>query len=127
MRPPQTRPPPRPPRRSWLPNSPSGTADLQRVQAEYANYRKRRLAGEDRVAVRDGQGLANVLTELLPILDNIGRAREHDELAGGFKSVAESIEGGGAAKLGLVRCAASRRAVRPECARGADALVLSMR
>ncbi len=75
------------------------TTDLQRVQAEYANYRKR--VERDRVAVRN-QALANVLTELLPILDNIGRAREHDELAGGFKSVAESIEAA-AAKLGLVR------------------------
>ena len=75
------------------------TADLQRVQAEYANYRKR--VERDRVAVRE-QALANVLTELLPILDNIGRAREHGELAGGFKSVAESIEAA-ASKLGLVR------------------------
>ncbi len=75
------------------------TTDLQRVQAEYANYRKR--VERDRVAVRE-QALANVLTELLPILDNIGRAREHGELAGGFKSVAESIEAA-AGKLGLAR------------------------
>jgi molecular chaperone GrpE len=75
------------------------TADLQRVQAEYANYRKR--VERDRVAVRE-QALANVLAELLPVLDNIGRAREHGELSGGFKSVAESIEAA-AAKLGLVR------------------------
>ena len=38
------------------------------------------------------QALANVLTELLPVLDDIGRAREHGELSGGFKSVAESLE-----------------------------------
>jgi molecular chaperone GrpE len=75
------------------------TADLQRVQAEYANYRKR--VERDRVAVRE-QALANVLAELLPILDNIGRAREHGELSGGFKSVAESIEAA-ATKLGLVK------------------------
>ncbi len=75
------------------------TADLQRVQAEYANYRKR--VERDRVAVRE-QALANVLAQLLPILDNIDRAREHGELSGGFKSVAESIEAT-AAKLGLVR------------------------
>ncbi len=75
------------------------TADLQRVQAEYANYRKR--VERDRVAVRE-QALANVIVELLPILDDIGRAREHGELSGGFKSVAESIEAA-AAKLGLVR------------------------
>jgi molecular chaperone GrpE len=73
------------------------TADLQRLQAEYANYRKR--VERDRIAVRE-QALANVLTELLPVLDDIGRAREHGELAGGFKSVAESLEAA-AVKLGL--------------------------
>ncbi len=73
------------------------TADLQRLQAEYANYRKR--VDRDRVAVRE-QALANVLTELLPVIDDIGRAREHGELTGGFKSVAESLEAG-VAKLGL--------------------------
>ena len=74
------------------------TADLQRMQAEYANYRKR--VERDRIAVRE-QALANVLAELLPVLDDIGRAREHGELVGGFKSVAESLEAA-VAKLGLV-------------------------
>src|SRR5450755_646778 len=74
------------------------TADLQRLQAEYANYRKR--VDRDRQAVRE-QALANVLSELLPALDDIGRAREHGELTGGFKSVAESLEAA-VAKLGLV-------------------------
>jgi molecular chaperone GrpE len=73
------------------------TQDLQRLQAEYANYRKR--VERDRVAVRE-QALANVLVELLPILDDIGRAREHDELTGGFKSVGEALEAK-VAKLGL--------------------------
>ena len=73
------------------------TADLQRLQAEYANYRKR--VERDRMAVRE-QALANVLTELLPVLDDIGRAREHGELTGGFKSVAESLESA-TVKLGL--------------------------
>jgi molecular chaperone GrpE len=73
------------------------TADLQRLQAEYANYRKR--VERDRVAVRE-QALASVLAELLPVLDDIGRAREHDELTGGFKSVADSLESV-AVKLGL--------------------------
>jgi molecular chaperone GrpE len=66
------------------------TADLQRLQAEYANYRKR--VERDRLAVRE-QALANVLNELVPVLDDIGRAREHGELTGGFKSVGESLEG----------------------------------
>jgi len=69
------------------------------VTAEYANYRKR--VDRDRVAVRE-QALANVLAGLLPVLDDIGRAREHGELVGGFKSVAESLEAA-VAKLGLDR------------------------
>ena len=73
------------------------TVDLQRIQAEYANYRKR--VERDRMAVRE-QALANVLSSLLPVLDDIGRAREHGELTGGFKSVGESLETT-AAKLGL--------------------------
>jgi molecular chaperone GrpE len=73
------------------------TADLQRVQAEYANYRKR--VDRDRGAVRE-IALAGVLSELLPVLDDIGRAREHDELTGGFKAVADALESA-TAKLGL--------------------------
>ena len=73
------------------------TADLQRVSAEYANYRKR--VERDRQAVRE-QAVANVLAGLLPVLDDIGRAREHGELVGGFKSVAESLEAA-VTKLGL--------------------------
>jgi molecular chaperone GrpE len=73
------------------------TADLQRLQAEYANYRKR--VERDRAAVRD-MALANVLGDMLPVLDNIGRAREHGELTGGFKSVADSLEAA-LTKLGL--------------------------
>ncbi|WUH91902.1 nucleotide exchange factor GrpE [Streptomyces sp. NBC_00433] len=73
------------------------TADLQRLQAEYQNYRRR--VDRDRAAVKE-VAVANLLTELLPVLDDIGRAREHGELVGGFKSVAESLETV-AAKLGL--------------------------
>ncbi|MEU3983878.1 nucleotide exchange factor GrpE [Streptomyces sp. NPDC026672] len=73
------------------------TADLQRLQAEFQNYRRR--VERDRVAVRE-IAIANLLTELLPVLDDIGRAREHGELVGGFKSVAESLETV-AAKMGL--------------------------
>jgi molecular chaperone GrpE len=73
------------------------TADLQRVHAEYANYRKR--VERDRLAVRE-QALVNVLSSLLPVLDDIGRAREHGDLNGAFKSVGESLETI-AAKLGL--------------------------
>ncbi|SIO90014.1 nucleotide exchange factor GrpE [Nocardiopsis sp. JB363] len=75
------------------------TNDIKRVQAEYANYRKR--VERDRVAVRE-VATAQVIGELLPILDDIGRAREHEELTGGFKAVAESLEAT-ATKLGLVK------------------------
>ncbi|MGW8062298.1 nucleotide exchange factor GrpE [Streptomyces ziwulingensis] len=73
------------------------TADLQRLQAEYQNYRRR--VERDRVAVKE-VAVANLLSELLPVLDDVGRAREHGELVGGFKSVAESLETT-VAKLGL--------------------------
>jgi molecular chaperone GrpE len=75
------------------------TADLQRLQAEYVNYKRR--VDRDREVVRD-LALSNVLTELLPVVDDIGRAREHDELQGGFKAVAEALEAI-LGKLGLVR------------------------
>jgi molecular chaperone GrpE len=74
------------------------TADLQRLQAEYANYRKR--VDRDRAAVRE-QAVATVLTGLLPALDAIDQAREHGELSGGFKSVADSLQSA-LGKLGLV-------------------------
>ncbi|MFE7841681.1 nucleotide exchange factor GrpE [Streptomyces sp. NPDC057474] len=73
------------------------TTDLQRLQAEYQNYRRR--VERDRITVKE-VAIANLLTELLPVLDDIGRAREHSELVGGFKSVAESLETV-AAKMGL--------------------------
>ncbi|GHE10605.1 nucleotide exchange factor GrpE [Streptomyces alanosinicus] len=73
------------------------TMDLQRLQAEYQNYRRR--VERDRIAVKE-IAIANLLTELLPVLDDIGRAREHGELVGGFKSVGESMETV-AAKMGL--------------------------
>jgi len=64
------------------------TADLQRLQAEYSNYRKR--VERDR-AVASEIAVASVLSELLSTLDDIARAEEHGELTGGFKSVAEQV------------------------------------
>jgi molecular chaperone GrpE len=75
------------------------TEDLQRLSAEYANYRKR--VERDRVAVAD-TAMANVLVGLLPVLDDIERARAHGDLTGGFKGVGESVEAL-TAKLGLSR------------------------
>jgi molecular chaperone GrpE len=79
------------------------TADLQRLQAEYANYRRR--VDRDREVIRD-TAVANVLTNLLPVLDDIGRARDHGELEGGFKSVGEALEAT-VEKLGLERFGAA--------------------
>ncbi|MBA0052980.1 nucleotide exchange factor GrpE [Streptomyces sp. AJS327] len=75
------------------------TQDVQRLQAEFQNYRRR--VDRDRASVKE-IAVANLLTELLPVLDDIGRARDHGELVGGFKSVAESLEMV-VAKLGLMQ------------------------
>jgi len=64
------------------------TSDLQRLQAEYANYRKR--VERDR-AVAHELAVGAVLTELLALLDDIDRAEQHGELTGGFKAVADQL------------------------------------
>lgn len=64
------------------------TADLQRLQAEYSNYRKR--VERDR-AVAHELAIGSVLTELLATLDDIDRASQHGELTGGFKAVADQL------------------------------------
>jgi molecular chaperone GrpE len=75
------------------------TADLQRVQAEFTNYRRR--VERDRQAVAE-QALASVLVGVLPVLDDIDRARTHGEVDGGFKLVADGLETT-LVKLGLQR------------------------
>jgi molecular chaperone GrpE len=65
------------------------TADLQRVKAEYDNYRKR--VHRDRLAVRE-IAVANVLARLLPVMDVIEQAREHGEVSGGFAAVADELQ-----------------------------------
>jgi molecular chaperone GrpE len=75
------------------------TSDLQRVQAEFTNYRRR--VERDRQAVGE-QALASVLVGLLPVLDDIDRARSHGEVGGGFKLVADGLETT-LTKLGLQR------------------------
>lgn len=65
------------------------TDDLRRVHAEYANYRKR--VERDRELVRE-QAVGSVLAALLPVLDDIERARQHGELEGAFKVVGENLE-----------------------------------
>ena len=75
------------------------TADLQRVKAEFDNYRKR--VERDRIAMGEAAA-AGLLAQLLPVLDDVDRAREHGELEGGFKSVADGLEAT-LGKLGLER------------------------
>ncbi|MCX6396770.1 MAG: nucleotide exchange factor GrpE [Propionibacteriales bacterium] len=65
------------------------TADLQRLQAEFLNYKRR--VDRDRDLVRENAVFA-VLTPMLDVLDNIDRAREAGEVEGGFKSVAEQLD-----------------------------------
>lgn len=73
------------------------TGDLQRVHAEYANYRRR--VDRDRELVRE-MAVGSALGELLPIVDDIDRARQHGELDGAFKSVGEALEAA-LARIGL--------------------------
>jgi len=71
--------------------------DLQRVTAEYANYRRR--VERDRGAVVE-QATGLVITALLPILDDLDRAREHDDLVGPSAAMAEQLNAA-LAKFGL--------------------------
>jgi molecular chaperone GrpE len=64
------------------------TADLQRLSADYANYRKR--VERDREAVINN-AKASVASELLPLLDDIERAAAHGDLTGAFKAVADKL------------------------------------
>ena len=75
------------------------TADLQRVQADFANYRKRSLRDQEFATER---AKAVVLSQLLPVLDDLERARSHGDLdAGPLKSVADKLAGA-LTGLGLV-------------------------
>jgi molecular chaperone GrpE len=66
------------------------TEDLQRVTAEYANYRRR--VDRDRSLVVD-QAAERFALQLFPIVDDIERARDHGDLNGAFKVVAERVLG----------------------------------
>lgn len=65
------------------------TNDLQRLAAEYKNYRVR--AEREREAARSA-GVEKVLASLLTVLDDLGRAEQHGELTGGFKAVADALQ-----------------------------------
>jgi molecular chaperone GrpE len=65
------------------------TADLQRLQAEYLNYKRR--VERDRDLVREN-ATYQALAPIIEVLDNIDRAREHGPLDEGFRGVAEQLE-----------------------------------
>jgi len=64
------------------------TEDIQRLQAEYSNYKKR--VDRDRLLASE-IATAATLIEFLPVLDDLDRAGEHGELTGGFKAVADQV------------------------------------
>ena len=86
------------------------TDTLQRVQAEYANYRKR--VERDRVAMVE-QATGTLLAQLLPLLDDVERARQHDDLNGAFKTVGEGLEAV-AGRLGLEKYGAPGEPFDPQ-------------
>lgn len=65
------------------------TADLQRLQAEYVNYKKR--VDRDRDLARQS-GAESVIRDFMPVLDAIELARQHDDLSDGFKMVIGELE-----------------------------------
>ncbi len=79
------------------------TLDLQRLQAEFVNYKRR--VDRDRELVRENATYA-ALAPIIDVLDTIDRAREHGPLEGGFKAVADQLErvvaGVGLVKFGAV-------------------------
>ncbi|MCW2638217.1 MAG: heat shock protein GrpE [Dactylosporangium sp.] len=64
------------------------TKDLQRLSAEFANYRRR--VDRDRALVVE-QATGNVLAPLLPVLDDLDRARDHGDLIGPVVAVADQL------------------------------------
>ena len=85
------------------------TEDLQRLQAEFANYRKR--IERDRSLASD-LAISSVLFEFLAILDDLDRAESHGELSGGFKAVSEQINAT-ITKLGLEKYGGAPEAFDP--------------
>jgi len=85
------------------------TEDLQRLQAEFANYRKR--VERDRTLASE-VAISSVLLEFLAILDDLDRAESHGELSGGFKAVAEQINAT-MTKLGLEKYGSAPEAFDP--------------
>jgi len=85
------------------------TLDLQRLQAEYLNYKRR--VERDRDLVRENATYA-ALAPITEVLDTIDRARQHGPLEDGFKAVADQLERT-VAGLGLTKFGAEGDAFDP--------------
>ena len=86
------------------------TLDLKRLQAEYVNYKRR--VDRDRELVLENAKFS-VLSALMPVLDDLDRAREHGELEGGFKAVADQLDRA-VTSMGLTRFGAPGDPFDPE-------------
>lgn len=75
------------------------TADLQRLQAEFLNYKRR--VERDRELIAEN-AVFKALSPVIDVLDTIDRAREAGEVEGGFKAVVDQLQSA-VAKAGLVR------------------------
>ena len=104
------------------------TSDLQRLQAEYANYRKR--IERDRMVAHE-MAIAAVLTQLLALLDDVDRAEAHGELSGGFKAVADQLNAIttriGLEKFGTEGAVFDHRFMKRSCMRARPMLQLQLR
>ena len=85
-------------------------ADLQRLQAEYVNYKRR--VDRDRDVARD-RGVTQVIEALLPVLDDIHLARKHGDLDGGpFASISDKLDAV-LARFGVTRIGVEGEAFDP--------------
>ena len=86
------------------------TNDLQRLQAEYANYRKR--IERDRLVAHE-MAIGAVLTELLALLDAVDLAEQHGEVTGGFKAVSDQLNAI-TSRIGLEKYGSEGEAFNPQ-------------
>ena len=86
------------------------TADLQRIAAEYKNYRDRvqREIADSRV-----RGRVDVVTELIPTFDDLDRAAEHGDLTGPVKALADNLDAA-LTRVGVQRYGSAGEAFDPE-------------
>ena len=86
------------------------TADLQRVAAEYKNYRDRT---QREIADARQRGRADVVNELIATLDDLDRAAEHGDLTGAVKALADNLDAA-LNRVGVQRYGSADEAFDPE-------------